>query len=189
VQHFKLVVVGCGIADRDALERIGLRGRADVDPHLVPLGDLFAVLGVHEVHGALAGDSPHVAVGRADDDAPAGDHDPVVPADRVEVEEAVLVHVGYHQPDLVDVAGEHEDGVALRVERRDPVAEPVGAVNVGVRFDVAVEDFLRLLLVAGRRSGVEQVDQELGGGCLFRHPWSQPASPRAGKAELDERCA
>jgi hypothetical protein len=66
------------------------------------------------------------------------------------------------------VAGEHEDGVALGVERGEAVAEGVFGVEIGGGLYVVIEDGLGLGLVAGRRAGVEQFGKK-GGYTVGRH--------------------
>jgi hypothetical protein len=90
------------------------------------------------VDRALAGDALDRAVGGLDDDAAAGDDAAVVAADGVEIDEAVLVDVGDDEAELVHVAGEHQHGIAGRIERREAVAEGVVGVGVGVRLDETV---------------------------------------------------
>ena len=169
VDELELVVVGGGVADGHAGESVFFGAGADIDPHLVGLGNFLAVLGAHEVDGAFSGDTFDGSGGGAEDDAAAGDHAFVVAADGVEVEEAIFVDVGDEQAELVEVAGEHEHRIAGGVERGEAVAGGVLFVEIGGGAHVGVEDGLGLELGAGGRAGVEEIGEERGRREGFGH--------------------
>ena len=159
-----------GISDAHALERFGPGGGADVDPQVRDLGDLVYVLFLHEVDRLLADHAAHGSLRPRDYDALPDQHLGVPPADPGEVEVAVVIHVCHLEPDLVDVAGEHEARRALGVHGG-------GRVTVDIGFDV-IGERLHLLtphaggggLEAGWPRGVEQALQEVQRG--FHHGWA-----------------
>ncbi|OQB88022.1 MAG: hypothetical protein BWX86_02741 [Verrucomicrobia bacterium ADurb.Bin122] len=120
------------------------------------LGHFLSVGLVHEMDGALAGHTFDRAVFSLNDDAAAGNHAAVMAADGGEIEVAAFVDVGEQQAELIHVAGKHDDGVALGVERGEAVAHGVVGVGVGVGLHEAVEHLLCLELVAGWRAGFQQ---------------------------------
>ena len=91
----------------------------------VGLGDLLPVLLLHEVDRLLA-DHPRDGAGPAQQLHPLAHEDLVVPAaDRIEAEVAVIVDVGDHHADLVDVAGQHDARRRLGIDGGEGVAAHV----------------------------------------------------------------
>ncbi len=103
-----------------------------------------------------------------------------MPAHGVEVEKAVAIDVRDDEPELVDVAREHEDGIALGIEGGEPVAESVVRVGIGDRLHMAVEDRLGLGLVAGGRARVQQLSEK-GRDFVGRHGFNLALEVRAAK--------
>ena len=78
---------------------------AYVDPEALYLGDLLALIGLHNVDGLLADHAGHIAVLREQQDALSHEHLRIPAADAGKAEQAVLLYVGDHHPDLVYVPG------------------------------------------------------------------------------------
>jgi len=112
-EDFEAGVVHGGVAEADALLGLGAVAGANVDPDFVDLGELFALLAVHQVDGALAGDALDDAVLGEDADAAAGEDGAVVTAEGVKIKEAVLVNMFDDEAEFIHVAGEQEGGVCL----------------------------------------------------------------------------
>ena len=64
------------------------------------------------------------------------------------------------------MAGEHQNGIALRIQRGDPVSQGITGIGVSGRFHVPIEDFLRFVFVTRRRTGVKQLSEKNRGGVL-----------------------
>src|SRR5215212_8395112 len=78
---------------------------AYVDPEALYVGDLLALIGLHNVDGLLADHTGHFAVLREQPDALSHKHLGVPATDAGKAEQAVLLYVGDHHPDLVYVPG------------------------------------------------------------------------------------
>lgn len=167
VDELKGLVIDGGIADGDALESLLLGFGPDIDPDLVGFGNLFPVLGSHEVDGAFSGDAFDGTFSGQDDDASTGDHAAIVAAEGFEINIAAFIDVGDDQAEFVDVPGHHEAGVALGIQSGDPVAHGILAVIIGDGLEVAVDDGLCLKLMSCRRTGIQKIHEELGSGILL----------------------
>ena len=152
-----------GVADPEPRLCLGAAGGADVDPELLHLGDLLAILLFHQVDRLLSHDSRHLALPPEQTDSLPDEHLVVPPADGIEAEEAVLVDVGDHHSDLVDVTGEHDAGSALRIDGREGVARGIGQHLVGETFRFGTPGFRGRRLEGGRAGGVEQGLEERQG--------------------------
>ena len=147
------------VADPDQLGRLVAVGGADVDVEALQLDDLLALVGVEQVDRLAADDAGHEAVPAAHLD-PLADEDLRVPAaDRLEVEEALLVDVGDDQADLVDVADDGEQRRPL-ADPGDRGAEPVGRER-GERSRLA-PDLGRRPLVTGGGGAAQQLVEQFG---------------------------
>src|SRR5215211_6038594 len=137
------------VSDPDHLLRLIAVIGADVYPEVLYLGDLLALLGFHEVNGLLADDAGDFAIGGLYTDPLAHEHLRVPAAHAGKVEEALLVYVGDHEPDLVYVPAEHHPGRPTRVQRGKRVAHPVPP-DLGELLRLLPPDFCRRRLVAAR---------------------------------------
>ena len=96
------------VADADELGCLLAAVGADVDMQALQLDHLLARFGVEQVQWLAPDDTRHRAVATLDL-KPLAHQDLGVPtSDRREPEEALLVDVADHQPDLVDVADDRE---------------------------------------------------------------------------------
>src|SRR5438309_131660 len=136
-----------GVSHAHPLERLGPAGDADIDPQVQDLGRLVQVLALHQVHGLLADDTAHGSLRTGQQHALPDQHLGVPSADPGEVQISFVVHVSDLDADLVDVAGEHEPRLALRIHHADRVA-----VNVRTHL---VREALHLLAPNARRRGLE----------------------------------
>ena len=152
-----------GVADRDRLGRLVLVFRADVEPQVLLLHDLLALVLVEQVDRLAGDDGRHGAVGRVDRHPLADELLRIPAADRVRVDVAVVVDVRDDQADLVGMAGEHHAQRGVRVAAGDDVAVQVGAHVVGEVGHVSPHDVLHRLLVAGGAGRFENVFEELFG--------------------------
>src|SRR5215212_2419595 len=132
---------------------------ADIDPEALYLGDLLALLGFHDVDGLLADDPRDLTVLRPETHPLADEHLRVPPANAGEAEQALLVYVGDHDPDLVYVPREHHPGRTAGVERGEGVAHPV-TPDLGEVPGLRPPDLRRRALVAARPRRGEQPLQE-----------------------------
>ena len=183
MDEFKFMVVGCRVANRDALHRLLLGAGPDIDPDFVNLRHLLAVTFVHQVDGPLARHATDGPICCLDNHAAPGNHRAVMATDRVEVEVTVLVDVGDDEAELVHVTGKHEHGIPVGIERGDPVAESVLGIRISCGFDVMVEDGLRLGLIAGGRAGMQEFGEENGSG-IGGHGSKPHPSRRGGAKEI-----
>ena len=92
------------------------------------------------MYGFSAYDAEDGAFGGDDFDALADEEGGVHASDLCGVEVALVVDVGDHEADLVDVACEHEFEFGVGVEDADGVAVDVGDEFIDVGFDAAAED-------------------------------------------------
>src|SRR3954471_14716996 len=93
-------------------------------------------------------------------------------ANRVGVDEAVLVDVRNDEANLVSVAGAHDSQRRFCIANGDHVAVQVGADLVGKIGSVLPDDFLDRLLVAARAGRFQNVLEKLLGGWF--HNWFMP---------------
>jgi hypothetical protein len=149
------------VADPDHLQGAVPVGGADVDVEALQLDRLLAIVLLEDVNRLAPDDADHGALAGLDLD-PLADEDLRVPAaDRREVEEALLVDVGDHEPDLVDVAEDREQRLRVGLpDRRDARADPVRA-DLGERRRLA-PDGGGGRLVAGGRGRREQLLEQAG---------------------------
>jgi len=161
---------GDGVADLDQREGLVAGARADVDPLVVQVGRLGALLGRHLVRGLAADHAVHRAAGAVDHKVAAGEQLRVHAADLVERDEAVLVHVGDDEADLVVVRRHHDVWRTLRDHVGPEVAERV-ALRGGDRGQAPADDLLGRRFEAGGRGCGAEVAQEFevgGHGSLRR---------------------
>ncbi len=180
------------VTDSHELERTVAIVGADVHVEVLQLDGLLARVGVEDVDRLAADDAEHGAVLGLHLD-PLADQDLGVPAtDRAEVDEALLVDVGDHEPDLVDVTDDGDQrrclGFADRGDRRADAVEgelreacglaPHGGrgrlVAGGARGREQPFECLRNLAhhatLDDRSSGTSQ-----GAGCSSTSPWMKPS--------------
>jgi len=132
-----------GVADAHAIPYLVARPRAHVDPQVAQFDFLVALVALHQVDrppSDPAQDRPRRGV---DVDALAGRDDGVVPADRSEIDEAVVVDIGHHETNLVDMAGEQHARRAAGIDRGDGVAMEVGARLIGHARGLTPPDLAR----------------------------------------------
>jgi hypothetical protein len=78
-------------------------------------------------------------------------------ADRLDIEEAILVDVLHHQADLIAVAGEHDARLAARVQDRKDVAVAVRAHFIRIGTGPGADHLLHGTFEAGRAGGLEKI--------------------------------
>ena len=81
-------------------------------------------------------------------------------ADRLRVQETIVVNVGDQHSDLVAVTRVHQTWTFWVTNRRDQVAVDVGGDVVGKRRDVIADDGLDLFLVSGGAGCCDGVAKE-----------------------------
>src|SRR5262249_21888252 len=92
-----------------------------------------------------------------------------VPAsDRLNVQEAVIVDILHHEPDLIAVAGEHDAGLASGVDHRDDIAVPISANLVCKTLGPGSDNFLNGTLESGRTGRFEKIFKKRVGDFLHR---------------------
>ncbi len=100
--------------------------------------------------------------------------DLMVPAaDRIEAEVSVVIDVGHHHTDLVDVSREHDPGPAVRIDRRERVSAHVLLYRIGELFRFGAPERGRGPIRKPRARGVEQRLQERR---VIRGSWSRKSS-------------
>ena len=131
---------------------------ADVDVHLAQLDHLLALLLLEQVDRLAPDHALDSALAPLDQD-PLSDEDLRVPApDRGEVGKPLLVDMGDHQTDLVDVADNREQGLgALVADPGDRGADPVRA-QFGEGGGLPPDGGGRALVAGGRRGAKERVE-------------------------------
>jgi hypothetical protein len=127
-----------------------LGGEPDVDEELFDGDDLGALLRGGQVSGFDGDDAIEDALA-VDLDALGNERARVEPAERVEVQEAVLVNVAHDEGDLVHVRGEHDFAPPLTgaAPQSKEVAHDVGVELIGVRGKLALQQFTQRLLATG----------------------------------------
>ena len=103
------------VAAADERFRLLLVLRADIDPDVGELGHLVPLLRLQQVHRPPGDDAGHRSVLRPDGQVLAEQNLHVPAADRLDVEEAVVVDVLHHEADLVAVPGEHDARRSVRL--------------------------------------------------------------------------
>ena len=99
---------------------------ADVDEQAFGLGNLFALLGRHQVDGLFADHARHDLLPAVDEHPLAGQHRVVEPADRLEEQVPPVVDVRDHQTDFVHVTGQHDPQRRADVDAANNVAVHIG---------------------------------------------------------------
>src|SRR5438874_10271901 len=96
------------------------------------------------------------------------DDDLGVPAsNRREVDKTLVADEADEEADLIGVSGQHHPRIATRVRNGNRIAQDVRADLVRILPNIAAEDLLNRLLVAGGPAGFDQRPQELEG--FFTH--------------------
>ena len=111
LQRGKGPVYGYGRAGQDAkILHLLLADAADVDEHIFGLDHLLSVLILHDM-GGLAADDAGDGSGSGMDDDPLVEEGLVKPAaDANKTKESLLVHMFYHEADLVGMGLDHDGG-------------------------------------------------------------------------------
>jgi hypothetical protein len=150
------------IADTKPCLGIGTSRDADIDPQILELHRLFAVLALDEVDRLATNHAEHVAFASRETDT-LTDQDLRIPAaDRADPHETLVVDPGDDDPDLVDVSGEHDgDGCAL-VGDGDTVAGDI-ARDVGHLACLIAPDGGRLGLEATGPGRIEKLFEKCDG--------------------------
>src|SRR6185503_18592402 len=129
-----------GIADPHAALRLDAARSPDVDPQVFGFGDLVPVVLLHEVNGAFPNDPRYRAVATEQED-PLSHEDLMVPsADSLETQVSLVIDVGDHYPDLIDVASEHDSGGSLGIEYSERIAADVRAHAIGEALGFGTPD-------------------------------------------------
>jgi hypothetical protein len=72
---------------------------------------------------------------------PLSHEDLMVPsADSLETQVSIVIDVGDHYPNLIDVAGEHDSGGPLRVDHREGIAADVRTHAIGKALGFVAPD-------------------------------------------------
>ena len=99
---------GHGVADADRLQGLFLVGRADVEPQVLHLRHLLPLFLGQQMDWLAGDDAEDRPLGGPDGHPLADQHFGVPAADRLNIEEALVVDVLDDQADLVAVAGQHD---------------------------------------------------------------------------------
>jgi hypothetical protein len=113
------------VADREPILRFRARGRADVDPEVGHLRGLLALFALDEMNRLLADDAHDFALPSKEPQALTNEHLRIPSADGRDERVALVVDVGDDEPDLVDVAGEHDRRRTVGIHLGDAVAGDV----------------------------------------------------------------
>jgi hypothetical protein len=106
---------------RTQFGRVQLVAAADVEPQILLLDDLLALL-LRQQMDRLAGDyGGHRTAGRPDHHPLANQLLRIPAADRLRINESVVVDLGHEQADLVAVAREHDPHRARWIEAGDHI--------------------------------------------------------------------
>jgi len=185
LQVLEAVGVGDGVTHPHEFFRLGLGASADVDIHLVELGHLFAVVRLLQVDGERASHPPNGALRPVHVDPLAAEECAVDAADALDKEKALLVDMGGHEAEFVDVAGQNDVRFMFRIpEAGERIAIGIGGEMVTVRFDVVGPDPLGPGLEPGGGRRGDEIFEELE-GCLF-HPGTMQSMKRRGKTSTPE---
>ena len=143
--------------DSDAQLADFVLGRcAHVDPQLLGLRSLRAVLGVHEVDRFLADHADDVSIPAQDRDTLTYQNLWVPPANRRDVHEAIIVDVGDLQAYFIDVSREHDSGTSGWIHHCERIARNVGFHGAGEGLGLLTPNTGRANFEAGRPRGVEK---------------------------------
>jgi hypothetical protein len=169
---------------------LGPVGGPDVDPQSLDLGDLLPVVLVHDVDRLLAHDAGDRATAPQQLHPLTDEHLRVPPADGIEADESLVVDVGDHDADLVDVTGQHHPRPPARIQGGVGVPGHVRADLVRERFRLPPPCPGRCGLEGGGARRVEQGLEkregfrrhgEYSGGCGFgRRSSSRKRAPGTG---------
>src|SRR6266699_3081242 len=143
--------------------RSSLARGPDIDPQVRDFRYFVHVLALHEVHRLFPDYAADRTLRAADHHALPHEDLGIPPADAGEIDVALVVHMRDLQSDLVDVAGEHEPGRALGIQRRHRVAVHVGCYLIGEGLHLVAPHAGRRRLEAGRPGRIEESFQEVEG--------------------------
>ena len=153
-----------GIADGDGGRRFFFVFGADIEPELFGFDDLLALVFIEQVNGLAGDDGRHGTVRGVDGHSLADKLLRVPAADRVRVDESVVVDVRHDEADLIGVAGVHHAQRRIGVATGDNIAVQIGADIVGETGHVLAHDFLHGLFVTRGARRFEDLLEELFGG-------------------------
>src|SRR5690625_21598 len=95
------------------------------------------------MNGSFSGNAFDNPISGLNPNTAAGDNNPVMTADRVEIKKTFFVYVGNNQPELVDMSGEHQHRISVGIQGRKTVSERIFLIFVGRIFDILVKNSLR----------------------------------------------
>ena len=155
--------------------------RAPMSSHkILELGHLLALF-VGEQVDRLAGDgAEHRPLVGPDGQLLADQHDGIPAADRLHVEEALLVDVLHQKADLVAVPGQH-DPQAEPADCGPTITLPCTSVVTGRQTgDVLAHDLLHRLLIARGTGRFQQATQKIGASAFIDKPSGTGGGTRGG---------
>jgi hypothetical protein len=127
----KIGIDHSGVADSHSRRSIGSSGCTNVDPQVARLDSFVCFVAPYEMSRFSANYAEHIASSSRDSDSLADDDSIVPSANLIEPKEALIVDVGDHQPDLVDVTLDHDFRTSFVLHAGKGVAEHITKDLVG----------------------------------------------------------
>ncbi|KPV50826.1 hypothetical protein SE17_24665, partial [Kouleothrix aurantiaca] len=142
--------------------RLGLRAHANVDPHVVDLAGVLALVALQQVDRLLANHADQLAAFAEQADALAHQHLRVPAAHASKGQKAIVVDIRHGDADLVDVAGQqHARRAVLPFQHRKGITAHIRPDAVGKAAGVAAPQTRGGGLVAGGAGRGQQLPQEI----------------------------
>ena len=142
--------------------RLGLRAHANVDPHILDLAGVLALVAFQQVDRLLANHADQLASLAKQADALPDQHLRVPAAHAGKGQKAIVVDIRHSDADLVDVAGQqHARRALLAFQHRKGVAAYIRPDAVGEAAGVAAPQTRGGGLVAGGAGRSQQLPQEI----------------------------
>ena len=173
LQALEAIGVGDGIPHPRELFGLGFRAGADVDIHLVEVGNFFAVVRLLQMNGQRSGHPGDGALRTVDVDALPAEKRAVDAADSLDEKKTILIEVRDHEAQFIDVPGQHNvRSFALLAQPRESIAVSIGGQLVAVRFDVIRPHPLSPRLEPGGRRCDDELFEEFE-RCFVHHDTMQ----------------
>ena len=142
------MIVSAGVPNSNQLLGFFPARNPQVDPHVVNLGHLLPLAGVHLMDGPLTGNSGYHSIAGFYAHPPAANYGAIVSANGVKKQVALIIDIFDNEPQFVEVTSQEHTGVTLRIQGGNTVSQHILFVGIGFGGDKFIKNHLSFTLLS-----------------------------------------